>query len=60
MVARGGQSELRVCTQFGNNVKFVVELPNLKDAEPVLLSNVFAIVKVSQIFTVTTLEAAIS
>ena len=39
MVASSGQSVLRVCAQFGNYVKFVVELPELKDPEPVLLPN---------------------
>ena len=37
MVASSGQSVLRVCAQFGNYVKFVFELPELKDPEPVLL-----------------------
>jgi len=37
-----------VCAQFGNYVKFVVELPELKDPEPVLLPNAFAIMKASQ------------
>ena len=41
MVASSGQSVLRVCAQFGNYVKFVVELPELKDPEPVLLPNTF-------------------
>ena len=36
---------LRVCAQFGNSVKFVVELPELKDPEPVWLPNAFAIMK---------------
>ena len=48
MVASSGQSVLRVCAQFGNYVKFVVELLELKDPEPVLLPNAFAIVKASQ------------
>ena len=43
MVASSGQSVLRVCAQFGNYVKFVVELPELKDPEPVLLPDAFAI-----------------
>ena len=42
MVASSGQSVLRVCAQFGNYVKFVVKLPELKDPEPVLLPNAFA------------------
>ena len=42
MVGSSGQSVLRVCAQFGNYVKFVVELPELKDPEPVLLPNAFA------------------
>ena len=48
MVASSGQSVLRVRAQFGNYVKFVVELPELKDPEPVLLPNAFAIMKASQ------------
>ena len=44
MVASSGQSVLRVCAQFGNYVKFVVELPELKDPEPVLLPNEFAMI----------------
>ena len=42
MVVSSGQSVLRVCAQFGNYVKFVVKLPELKDPEPVLLPNAFA------------------
>ena len=44
---------LRVSAQFGNYVKFVIQLPELKDPKPVLLPNVFAIMKAS--VTVTTI-----
>ena len=56
MVASSGQAVLRVCAQFGNYVKLIVELPELKDPEPVLLPNVFTIMKAS--VTVTTLEGS--
>ena len=48
MVASSGQSVLKVCAQFGNYVKFIVELPEPKDPEPVLLPIAFAIMKASQ------------
>ena len=56
MVASSGQAVLRVCAQFGNYVKLIVELPELKDPEPVLLPNVFTIMKA--FVTVTTLEGS--
>ena len=56
MVVSSGQAVLRVCAQFGKYVKLIVELPELKDPEPVLLTNVFTIMKAS--VTVTTLEGS--